>query len=179
MSPISSVGSEVRNICALLCPNAGPPPWSGTVWGEPAGPETLSGDVEDLGTALHQLQNTVMVLDHPIPARQRIDDWIDVILKEPLDALRIPARRADEAELVEQRIRNQARGAIEVALLPRDLDLPRVSAQAADVCDVEIVAGGAVEGDSTPGRENGSVVIRVDACHQQGGNLKVARIPAG
>ena len=133
---------------------------------EPAGPETLSGDVEDLGPARHQFQNTVMVLNHSFAPRQWIDDWIDVILKQPLDALRVSARGADEAELVEQRVRHQARGAIEVSLLPHDLDLPRVCAQAADVCDVEIVVGRAVEGDSTPGREDGCVVIRVDAGHQ-------------
>src|SRR5690349_21762329 len=82
---------------------------TGTLLPKDSGPETLSGDVEDLGPARHQLQNTVMVLNHPFAPRQRIDDWIDVILKEPLDTLRIPAQRADEAELVEKRIRNQAR----------------------------------------------------------------------
>jgi hypothetical protein len=55
---------------------------------EPAGPETLSGGVEDLGPARHQFQDTMMVLNHPFAPRQWIDDWIDVTLKQPLDTLR-------------------------------------------------------------------------------------------
>src|SRR5439155_6334949 len=120
-------------------------------------------------------QDAVVVFDHMLATRQRIDDRIYVIVEEPLDPSRVLLGRPDEAELVEELIRNQLRGPIECALLPRDLDLAGVRPEAADVGDVQVMLRSAVKGDSTPGRKNGGVVGGVDAGHEQRGNLNVAR----
>jgi hypothetical protein len=72
----------------------------------------------------------VVVFDHSLPARQRINDRVDTIVKEPLHPLRVLLSRSYERELVEQLIRDELRGSIKVALFPRALDLPSVSAQA-------------------------------------------------
>jgi hypothetical protein len=70
----------------------------------------------------------VVVFDHSLPTGQRIDNRIDAIVKKPADPLCILLSRSHERELVEQLIRNELRGSIKVALFPRDLDLPSVSA---------------------------------------------------
>src|ERR671925_1472673 len=76
-----------------------------------------------------QSKNGVVVFHHPRVTRQRIDDRVDAVLEQPLDSLGVLLGRADQAELVEQRVRNQVGGAIEIALFPRCLDLPRIVTQ--------------------------------------------------
>jgi len=59
------------------------------------------------------------------------------------------------------------------------LSLASVSAQAADVGDVQVVVRRAIEGDPAPCRENCDLVRGIDTCHQQRRDLDVTGIPAG
>src|SRR2546427_2879382 len=108
-----------------------------------------------------------MVVDHLLATRQRINDWVHAIVKKPLNALRVLIRRCHEAELVQQRIGYQLRGAIELALFPRDLDLSRISAKAADIGDMQGVLRGAVARDAAAGRADSPPANGIEACHQQ------------
>src|SRR5215510_3882362 len=92
----------------------------------------------------------MMVPDHGLATRQRIDDRVDAVVEQPPHSFGVLRRRIREAELVEKTVRDKVRRTIEVAFLPRGLHLPRIGSQAADVSYVQVVLGRAVERQSAP-----------------------------
>ena len=119
----------------------------------------------------------MVVFHHALATGQRIDDRVDAAGEKPLDPFCILLRRPNQAELVQELIGNKLSGAIEVTLFPRHLDPACVLAEAADVGDVQVVLRGAVERDAPAGGKDGRFVFRIDACHQQGRDLHIGRIP--
>ena len=120
-----------------------------------------------------------MIVDHSLSTWQGIDDRIDAVVEKPRNPFRIRLRTTGEAELLEQRVGHESRGAVEIALFPCDFDPARVGTQAAKVGDVQVVLRGAVEGDPAAGGKDRRVVIRVDARHQQGCDLNRGRVTPG
>ena len=68
---------------------------------------------------------------------------------------------------------------IEVAFLPRNFHLPGIVSKAADVGDVEVMLGGAVERKSAASRKDSGIVLRIDAGHQERRDLDPGGVPTG